>query len=377
MPINFVLLLSSAVFISLKGSRVLVTLFAVDLGASAWQVSVLFALHGLFPLLLAVSAGRIADRYDNRILIYCGLAGYAACLSLPYFFPAITTMYFSVALGGFTSMIFVVATQNLVGQLSDAQTRTRNFSRYSLGESTASAIGPVFVGWGIDHLRHPRTFLVLALFSAAWIVVVYARHSAIPSGVKAEASATAGSAKGLFANPALRAALLTNSVVMMGLDLFNLYIPVYARSLHFTATTIGFVVGAFGVAGFIIRLAIPPVTARYGERRMLAFALIVSTLAYLSFPLLSAPAPLAAAAFVLGLGLGCGQPLSMILAFNAAPPGRSAEALAMRLAVSYGAHVVIPPVFGALGTALGLAPVFWTCAMLLAGGSYLNRGRKT
>jgi hypothetical protein len=67
----------------------------------------------------------------------------------------------------------------------------------------------------------------------------------------------------------------------------------------------------------------------------------------------------------------------MILAFNAAPPGRSAEALAMRLAVSYGAHVVIPPVFGALGTVLGLAPVFWTCAMLLGGGSYLNRAPKS
>jgi cytochrome c-type biogenesis protein CcmH/NrfF len=63
----------------------------------------------------------------------------------------------------------------------------------------------------------------------------------------------------------------------------------------------------------------------------------------------------------------------MILSFNAAPQGRSAEAIAMRLAVSYGAHVMIPPVFGALGAALGLAPVFWTCAMLMGGGAALNR----
>jgi MFS family permease len=377
MPINFVLLLSSVLFVSLKGSRVLVTLFAVDLGASALQVSILFALHGLFPLLLAVSAGRIADRYDNRILIYCGLGGYATSLSLPYFFPALATMYFSVALGGLTSMAFVVATQNLVGQLSDATTRTRNFSRYSLGESIASVAGPVFVGWGIDHLRHPLTFLCLSLFCGGWLVVVYARRSAIPPGVRADTGTAGGSVRDLLGNRALRAALLTNSVVMMGLDLFNLYIPVYARSLGFSATTIGFVVGSFGVAGFITRLAIPPITARYGERRMLGWALIISALAYLSFPLMHTPAPLAASAFVLGLGLGCGQPLSMILAFNAAPPGRSAEALAMRLAVSYGAHVVIPPVFGALGTVLGLAPVFWTCAMLLGGGSYLNRAPKS
>jgi hypothetical protein len=66
----------------------------------------------------------------------------------------------------------------------------------------------------------------------------------------------------------------------------------------------------------------------------------------------------------------------MILAFNAAPPGRSAEAIAMRLAVSYGAHVVIPPLFGAVGAMLGLAPIFWTCAALQAGGSALARSRE-
>lgn len=373
MPIHFVLLLSSVLFVSLKGSRVLVTLFAVDLGASAWQVSVLFALHGLFPLLLAVSAGRIADRYDNRILMACGLGGYAASLTLPFLVPTITTMYFSVALGGLASMLFVVATQNLVGVLSTTDDRTRHFSYYSLGESVAAVAGPVFVGWGIDHLQHPLTFLCLAAFSGVWLVVLWARYARVPSGLRERTSAPAGPRSGLLANRTLRTALLTNSVVMMGLDLFNLYIPVYARGLGFSATTIGFVVGAFGVAGFITRLAIPAFTRRYGERTMLALALALSALAFISFPWMDTPLPLAAAAFVLGLGLGCGQPLSMLIAFNAAPPGRSAEALAMRLAVSYGAHVVIPPVFGALGTVLGLAPVFWTCAMLLGGGAWLNR----
>jgi hypothetical protein len=44
----------------------------------------------------------------------------------------------------------------------------------------------------------------------------------------------------------------------------------------------------------------------------------------------------------------------------------------MRLAVSYGAHVVIPTLFGALGAAIGLAPIFWLCATALTGGSAMN-----
>jgi len=90
-------------------------------------------------------------------------------------------------------------------------------------------------------------------------------------------------------------------------------------------------------------------------------------------PLTADPVLLGLAAFVLGLGLGCGQPLTMILSFNAAPPGRSAEAISMRLAVSYGAHIIIPPTFGVVGAMFGLAPLFWTCAALLASGSVIAR----
>jgi len=44
----------------------------------------------------------------------------------------------------------------------------------------------------------------------------------------------------------------------------------------------------------------------------------------------------------------------------------------MRLAVSYGAHVFFPPLFRALGAAMGLAPVFRLCAATLTGASVMN-----
>lgn len=375
MPTTLVLLLSTAVFVSLKGSRVLATVFAVDLGAGPLATGLLFSMNGLFPFLLAVYAGRIADRVDNRVLMYCGIAGFAACLLLPFLFPALPALFIAVALGGLSSMLFVVATQNLVGALSTPETRTRNFSYYSLGESLATVVGPVWVGFAIDAFQHPLTYLCLALYTAAWGVVLYAKHDTIPRATREAQSEAPRVVKDLLVLPALRNALLTNGVVMMGLDLFILYMPVYARSIGLSASVIGLIIGALGVAGFITRLAIPAVTKRWGERRILAAALAISALAFASFPLTPSPLLLGAAAFALGLGLGCGQPLTMLLAFNASPPGRSAEGIAMRLAVSYGAHVVIPPAFGVIGSAFGLAPIFWTCAVLLGGGSLLNRRR--
>jgi MFS family permease len=105
---------------------------------------------------------------------------------------------------------------------------------------------------------------------------------------------------------------------------------------------------------------------------MIAGALALSAVGFMFIPMSIAPAILMLLSFIIGLGVGCGQPLSMTLAYNASPPGRAAEGIAMRLAVSYGAHVVIPTAFGALGAAIGLAPIFWLCASALTGGAVMN-----
>ncbi|MBX9903411.1 MAG: MFS transporter [Burkholderiales bacterium] len=377
MPLVLILSLCCITFITMKGSRILMTLYAVDMGAGPFETGILFALYGLVPFLLAIAAGRIADRFDNRLLIYWGLGTYTISLVLPFFFPSLAILFIVAPLWGFTSMLWVVATQSLVGKLSTSETRTRNFSYYSLGESTGSVLGPIIVGLSIDMLSHQPTFLIMAAIPALCVLAVVVRRHTIPHTAPVSTDVQAPrNMKDLLALPAMRNALLSNAAVMTGLDLFNLYMPIYGHSLGFTATTIGLIMGAFGAAAFITRLAIPPISKRYGERAMLAGALAMSGVAFMMFPLTTSAVLLAAAAFALGLGLGCGQPLSMILAFNAGPPERSAESISMRLAVSYGAHVVVPPVFGVIGAAMGVAPIFWTCAMLMGGGSLLNRKPK-
>ena len=376
MPIALILLLCTLSFVSSKGYRVTSTLLAAELGAGPLIVGVLFALWGLFPFLLSVYAGRLADRFDNRRLMVYGLLGFTVSLALPWLSPTILTMCVASALGGLTSMVFVVATQNLIGLLSNARTRTRNFSYYSLGESVAGIVGPVLVGICIDAIRHPATFAIVAAINGSCLVLLLIARNRIPDAERRGDQSATRSARELLALPALRNALIANGAVMAGLDLFMLYMPVYLHQLHFSATTIGLVLGAFGGAAIVTRLALPKLTPKWGEHLIMSTALAIAAAVFVAVPFTRDAVLLGIAAFALGLALGCGQPLSMILAFNAAPAGRSAEAIAMRLAVSYGAHVVVPPVFGAVGAAIGLAPIFWTCAMLLGGGSVITRPKR-
>ncbi len=143
MPAALVLILtlSTALFFASKGNRVLVTLAAVDAGAGPLQIGILFALHGLFPLLLAIYAGRVADRFNNKLLIYWGIAGYSFSLAIPYVWPGLGALYFSAAIGGFGNMLFVLALQNLVGMLSTDATRKRHYSWYALANRSGTAWG--------------------------------------------------------------------------------------------------------------------------------------------------------------------------------------------------------------------------------------------
>lgn len=358
--------------VSLKGSRVLSTLYAVDLGAGPLEMGLLFALNGLFPAIFSIHAGRIADRLDSRVMFYWGLAAFAVTIILPYLAPGLPMLYVQAALGGSTSMIYILAAQNFIGVLSTPQTRTRNYGWYSLTDSISAIIGPVLVGVSIDTLRHPPTYLWLCIYTFVCAGIAYCTVMRLPQQ-SGRTERKVSSSRDLLRLPAMRNALVTNGIIMAGIDLYGLYLPVYARGLGFDATTIGIILGTYACAAIVVRLALPYLTSGWGEQRTVVVALAVSTLGFIGLPLAQHAGVLAAISFVLGLGLGCGQPLAMALAFNASPPGRTAEGIAMRLAVSYGAHVVIPPAFGVIGAAVGLAPIFWTCATLLGSGALVNQ----
>jgi MFS-type transporter involved in bile tolerance (Atg22 family) len=80
---------------------------------------------------------------------------------------------------------------------------------------------------------------------------------------------------------------------------------------------------------------------------------------------------LAAMAFALGRGLGCGQPLTLSLIYSRAPQGRSGEALGLRVTINNFMHIVVPLLFGTIGSVFGVVPVFIANALILGSGGVL------
>jgi MFS family permease len=63
----------------------------------------------------------------------------------------------------------------------------------------------------------------------------------------------------------------------------------------------------------------------------------------------------------------------MMLTYTQSPKGRSGEALGLRLSANHLARVVGPLLFGSIGAAFGLFPVFWGNALMMVSGGILSR----
>jgi MFS family permease len=170
----------------------------------------------------------------------------------------------------------------------------------------------------------------------------------------------------------LRDTLIASGIVSAAWDAYQLFMPIYGRELGLSATAIGAVMSAFAISIILVRLFLPFAVRRSGEVQLMTYAMFVAAAAFCLFPVFSGAWALAAASFLLGIGCGVGQPLSMTLVFNASPRARVGEATAMRITVNQITHLVIPLLFGAVGSVAGFAAVFLTNAGGLVAGGYIS-----
>lgn len=378
MAIYLTLVLIVLNHVAFGGSRVVLSLFALESGATQMQVGILMALYALCPMLFAIAIGRLADRVGARLPMLLGSVGLGLGLLLVVAWPTLGMLYAAALLLGSSFHFFFVTVTGVAGGIGGAGAdRARNYALVSLGFSGAGFIGPLVAGFAIDYLGHIRAFMILAACTVIPILMLWLKSDFLPGSAKAAGSGATGGALELWRAPRLRNTFIASGFISAGWDLFNFYMPVYGHGIGLSASAIGIILGAFALATFVIRAALPLLLRRSNEAQILVYAIFVAAGAFTLFPLFDSPVMLCAVAFLLGLGVGCGQPMSMSLIYALAPAGRASEAAGMRVTVNNFTHLVIPLAFGSLGAAFGYAPVWLANSALLGVGGWLvRRGRE-
>lgn len=374
MTIYLVVLISFLSQAGFGGSRVAVSLHALELTDNQFAIGLVIALYSLCPMLLAIVIGRFADRASPRMLVLTGSFLMTAALLLPPLGSGIGVLCVAAFVLGFAHQVFSLPLEALVGGIGGPEKRARNYALITMAWSAANFFGPIAAGFSIDHIGQRQAYLVLAAFTLAPILVLAFKPGSLPTkGERHKGTGPRGSVLELWRMPSLRITMIAAGIVGSAQDLFQFYMPIYGRAIELSASAIGTILGVTSLAAFVIRAILPFLARKATEAQILGSAIFVSALAFLLFPFFVNAYALGAIAFLLGLGVGCAMPMTMSLLYALAPANRLAEAFGLHKTVRNATHLVVPLVFGSVGAAFGFAAVFLSNSALLATGGLLLR----
>ena len=350
------------------------SLAALQMGLSPLNVGLLVAVFAILPMLTSVHAGRWIDGVGITRPMAIGTATVCLGTMISFISQAPFALLCTACCIGLGFMLQQVAIQNVMGQAEPAQ-RLRNFSWLALALAMSGFAGPLTAGLAIDNLGFQWTFGLLTVPPVIGLIsILYLRHRLHAVGrarpVKRDSPRRT---RELLAEPHLRRVLMTNLFLSGACDTHLFVVPLYGYAIGLSATTIGVVLSSFAAATFVIRLVLPWIQKRVAPWTMVRTVMIVAAIDFMLYPLFSHTLALMGMSFILGLALGACQPSMLAMLHQYAPPGRQAEAGGVRMALVNASQVALPLVCGALGTVVGVMPLFWAYALMLGGGVWMNR----
>lgn len=360
----------------MAGLRMAAPLQALREGYSAWAVGLLLALFAAAPVLLALHSGRLADRFGYhrpvRIAVLLAVAGALAAVGSTFVSGALHFGLLCVAamLSGSGANMGMLTIQRTAGLAArDSTERVRVFSWLSVAPSFSNVIGPVAVGFAIDLAGFAVAYGLMLVLPLTTLLAARAVPRAAPPAAQREDR----TAWDLLRSPGMKRLLAVNWLLSMCWDVHTFAVPILGHDRGFSASTIGLVLGTFTLSVTGVRLLLPALAHRLSEVQVVRGAMLGTAVVFALYPLAATPWAMAACAVVLGVTLGCVQPMIMAMLHHITPDERHGEALAFRSMAINASSTLMPLLFGAMGTVVGAAALFWAVGGAVGSGSWLAR----
>ncbi|MDR3003976.1 MAG: MFS transporter [Acidovorax sp.] len=362
----------------MTGMRMATPLLALREGYSAAAVGFLLALFALTQVFLSLPAGRYADRHGLKRPLALSVGAAVLGAGAAAAFPLYPVLCAAALLTGGASGAAIIALQRHVGRSAHDKTQLRKvFSWLAIGPAVSNFLGPFAAGLLIDYaggqaastIGFRAAFVLLALLPlAAWLLSRTVQETPQDAAPAAAKQATAWD---LFQNRGFRRLLLMNWALSSCWDVHTFVVPILGHERGLSASVIGSILGAFAIAAAAIRLLVPLLSERISEWQVVFTAMVLASLLFMLYPLMPGAWSMGACSVLLGLVLGSVQPMVMSMIHQITPPHRHGEALGLRMMAINGSSVVMPMLFGTLGTVVGVSALFWAVGAVVGGSARL------
>jgi DHA1 family tetracycline resistance protein-like MFS transporter len=326
-----------------------------NVGAAAPYVGALFAMYSVMQFFCAPILGGLSDRFGRRAVILPSLAGAAASYLFSALAPELWWLFVGRTIAGMTGASFSAATAYIADVTPPAK-RAQSFGLVGAAFGLGFIVGPVLGGvLGKDDPSRP--YLVAAGLN--FLNFLYG-SLVLPESLPRDARRPFTFAR---ANPFAAFRNLGRHPIVLGLTgtmafgylaqmIFqSVWSVSYPVRFNWDAADVGFSLGVVGVAaalvqGGLIRALVP----RFGEKRLLIFALATNVASLVGFGLARTPWLVYVTIFPFALG-GLSGPSIQSLLTREVGPTEQGELQGSLTSLSSVAAIIGPP----LGTQL----VFW------------------
>lgn len=353
----------------MAGTRMAAPLLALQQGYSPAAVGVLLALFSIMQVLLALPAGRFADRHGLKRPVQFSVLAACCGAGLAVAFPVFPALCVAALLTGGATGAANISLQRHVGraatQAGGAGQLRKVFSWLAIGPAVSNFVGPFSAGLLIDYAGpvagsttgFRAAFLLMALLPlVTWWLVQHTREMppiVVPEG------AVKPKAWDLLRQPMFARLMLVNWFLSSCWDVHTFVVPVLGFERGISASSIGSILGAFALAAAAIRVVLPFVASHVKEYKIITAAMLVTCVLFGIYPFMQGALAMGVCSVLLGLTLGTVQPMIMSTLHQITPEARHGEALGLRLMAINASSVLMPMLFGTAGAVAGVAAVFW------------------
>ena len=362
----------------MTGMRMATPLLALKEGYSAAAVGMLLALFALTQVFLALPAGRYADRHGLRRPLMLSVMAASLGAGLAVLLPVFPVLCLSALLTGGAAGTALIALQRHVGRMAHNKDELRKvFSWLAIGPAISNFLGPFAAGLLIDYAGGEAAsetgfraaFLLLALTPlAAWF---WTRTVQELPPAQASSSSRNATAWDLVQNRGFRRLLLLNWALSSCWDVHTFVVPILGHERGLPASVIGTILGAFAIAAAVIRMLMPLLTRHMEEWQVVLGAMVCASALFMAYPFMPGAWSMGACSVMLGIVLGSVQPMVMSMIHQITPAERHGEALGLRLMAINGSSVLMPILFGSLGTVVGVSALFWAVGVIVGSATRL------
>jgi len=354
----------------------LIPLWALELKVRSAAIGVIVGFGSLLPTIFSIPIGAVADRVGAKTILVFSGAGAACLIALyPLARDPWLLLLLHMLVGLFQTLVWVAA-QAYAATFGPDQQRARLMANFGSATTLGAFVGPLLMGYLLDRWGFRATFFASSLWAfmvtlMAFLVPASGRGVSLGPSDLLPRWSDYKKALSLFALPAVLVVIVGTFLRLSVFAIRGSYYPVYLKSIHFPAFSIGILASVAGLSSSFSAPAVGRLVRFIQPVHLLLFGLSLAIIPLAATPTFDAFLPILALSTLSGAGIGFTLPLLLSILAHATGPEVRGLSAGLRTATNRLASTTVPIVLGLVIHEIGLAPGFYLIGvvqMLAVGG---------